>query len=123
MGADRERADVEKTLSNTPLAVGLRDGNEPVAAARVLTDFVYYAKIYDVIVAKSRRGEGFGERLMNAVIEHPDLISTNLTLNCREGLVPFYEWCGFEEHDVTTEIAGSEEGFVRMTYWRENEHR
>lgn len=119
--ADREHGNVERALENTSLAIGLRDGDELVAAARVFTDFVYYAKVYDVIVAESRRGEGLGARLMETVIEHSDLDGLNLQLDCREGLVPFYERCGFEEHDVTTEIAGFEEGFAPMVHWRAGE--
>jgi predicted GNAT family N-acyltransferase len=119
--ADREYAYVERALEHTSLAIGLRDGGELVAAARVFTDFVYYAKIYDVIVAEARRGNGFGERLMETVIEHPDPDDINLQLDCREGLVEFYEQCEFEEHDMTTEIAGSEEGFIPMVHWREDE--
>lgn len=115
--ADREHAAVEKALENTSLAVGLRDGNELVAAARVFTDFVYYAKVYDVIVAESQRGDGLGERLMEAVTEYPDIDSIDvIELLCREGLIPFYESCGFEVFDTRTEINDHEEEFVKMNY-------
>lgn len=115
--ADREHAAVEKALENTSLAVGLCDENEIVAAARVFTDFVYYAKVYDVIVAESRRGDGLGERLMETVTEHPDLDSIDvIELGCREGLIPFYESCGFKVFDTRAEINGHEEEFVKMNY-------
>jgi predicted GNAT family N-acyltransferase len=115
--ADREHADVEQALENTPLAVGLREDGELIAAARVLTDFVYYAKVYDVIVADSRRGEGLGERLMNAITDHPNLDSIDvIELGCREGLIPFYERCGFEVHDNQADVDGDSEEFVKMNY-------
>jgi predicted GNAT family N-acyltransferase len=113
---DRERGDIERALENTSLAIGLRDRDELVAAARVFTDFVYYAKVYDVIVAESRRGEGLGNRLMETVTEHPDLGSIDvIELGCREGLIPFYETCGFEVYD-TLLADEHEENFVKMNY-------
>ena len=89
-----------------------------MAAARVLTDFAYYATVYDVIVAADRRGEGFGAVLVEAVVDHPDLRATpGLSLLCREGLVPFYESVGFEPFDPEMEIPeGGTEELVRMTY-------
>lgn len=101
---DREHGDVEQALENTPLAVGLREDDELVAAARVLTDFVYYAKVYDVVVAESRRGESLGEQLMDAIIGHPNLADVNPTLMCRTGLVEFYESCGFEPYPKSVEV-------------------
>jgi predicted GNAT family N-acyltransferase len=115
--ADREHADVKQALEHTSLAIGLRDEDELVAAARVFTDFVYYAKVYDVIVAEARRGNGFGERLMRAVTDHPDLDSIDvIELLCRDGLIPFYETCGFAVYDTRVEIDGHEEEFVKMNY-------
>lgn len=42
---DRSLAGVKRALAHTPLAVGLREDDELVAAARVLTDFTYYAQV------------------------------------------------------------------------------
>lgn len=114
--ADREAAGVERALANG-LAVGLRDDGDLIAAARALTDRVYYAKVYDVIVAASRRRDGVGEVLVGAVLDHDALAGVNvIELTCREGLIPFYERCGFAVHDATVETDGSEETFVKMNY-------
>ncbi|WP_137284453.1 GNAT family N-acetyltransferase [Halorussus salinisoli] len=131
---DRDVAGVREALAETEVAVGVEceartaseaSGGEPraddgelVAAARVLTDYNYYANVFDVIVAADRRGEGLGEVLMNAVCDHPDLQSVpGLSLLCREGLVPFYESVGFEPFDSEFEVPeGGTEELVRMTY-------
>lgn len=83
-----------------------------------MTDFTYYAMVYDVIVAADRRGEGLGETLLDAVVEHPDLQSLpGLALLCRRGLVPYYESVGFEQFDPKTDVPeGGREEVVRMTY-------
>jgi predicted GNAT family N-acyltransferase len=114
---DRNVTEVADALANTPLAVGIRDDGELVAAARVLTDFVYYARIYDVIVAETRRGEGFGEELLSAVLEHADLSEVNPVLICREGLVPFYESVGFEPYPETVDHPDGDDEELHQLYY------
>jgi predicted GNAT family N-acyltransferase len=87
----------------------------------VLTDYTYYATVYDVVVAEAVRGEGYGRQLMAGVLEHQDLQSVDgLALSCRAGLVAFYESVGFErfEREVDEPEGGIEE-LVRMTDERE----
>jgi GNAT superfamily N-acetyltransferase len=101
--ADRTVEDVREALSNTLVAVGVRDDGELVAAGRVVTDGVYYAKLYDVVVAASRRGEGVGTELLDAVVSHPELDGVFLSVTYREGLVEFYERAGFEPYPSPVE--------------------
>ncbi|MFB6071397.1 MAG: GNAT family N-acetyltransferase [Halobacterium sp.] len=102
--ADRDEREVSEALRNTDEVVLLRDETgEPVASARVVTDYVYYAMVYDVIVAEDRRGDGLGADLLAAIIDHPRLQDVNPSLLAREGLVPFYESCGFEVMDEAVE--------------------
>lgn len=118
--ADRDVEGVRRALEGTEVAVGIEAEGELVAAARVLTDGVYYATVFDVIVATDRRGEGFGRRLLEALVGHPDLREVaGLSLLCRRGLVPYYESVGFERFDPEIEVPedGTEE-LVRMTYRR-----
>ena len=102
--ADRDRESVATALSNTDLAVGLREGGDLVAAARVVTDFTYYARVYDVIVAAGRRGEGVGRRLVSTLADDGRLSGVNLVLLCREGLAPFYESAGFEPYPEEVDV-------------------
>jgi hypothetical protein len=83
----------------------------------VLTDYTYYANVFDVIVAADRRAEGCGKELLEGIRAHPDLQSVvGLSLLCRRGLVPFYESVGFELFDPEMEIPeGRTEELVRMT--------
>lgn len=114
---DRDVEGVRRALDATPVAMGVDDGGL-VAAARVLTDYQYYAKAYDVIVAADRRGEGYGEQLLAAVRDHRALRDVDLLmLNCREGLVPFYESVGFEVVGWEAHLPdGGTEPLVRMQY-------
>ncbi|GAB3682701.1 hypothetical protein GCM10028857_09050 [Salinarchaeum chitinilyticum] len=116
--ADREVDGVRRALASTPVAVGVVEDDRLVAAARVVTDHTYYATVYDVIVAADRRGDGVGETLLAAVLDHPDLRALpRLSLLSRRGLVPFYESVGFEVFDAEVDVPeGGTEELVRMTY-------
>lgn len=115
---DRAVEGVRAALAETEIALGVAADGDLVAAARVLTDYRYYATVFDVIVAADRREEGHGETLMAAVVDHPDLQGLpGLSLLCREGLVPFYESVGFAVYDRELDVPeGGTERLVRMTY-------
>jgi predicted GNAT family N-acyltransferase len=108
--ADRSEKEVAQLIKNTDEVIGLWDTetNTLVASARVLTDYHQYSMIYEVIVAESRRGENLGRQVVDAVIAHPELQDVILTLRCREGLVPFYDKCGFELRDRDIEMPDGE---------------
>ena len=99
--AGRTVEEVRNILDYTDEVICLWDTEteDLIGSARVLTDYHYYGMIYEVIVLESRRSEGFGERVMNAISEHPRLEEVTLMLHCQEKLVPFYEKCGFTTHD------------------------
>lgn len=71
---------VERSLANS-LCFGLYNIVDPVlpgrieqiGLARVITDFATFAYLCDVFVDEQFRGRGLGKRLMNAVMQHPDL--------------------------------------------------
>ncbi len=120
--ADRDTETVRRALENTDETVLLREDGDPIAAARVLTDYVYYAMVYDVIVAESHRNEGVGEKQIGAVRDHPRLQDVAPSLLAREGLVPFYEACGFEVMDENIEHPnGDPEPLSWMLHRRDEE--
>jgi len=121
--ADREVEGVRIALAETSVAVGVEDDGDLVASARVLTDYTYYATVYDVIVAADRRGEGLGATLLEAVLDHPELQDVpGLTLLCRRGLIPYYESVGFETFDSGVDVPeGGSEELVRMIYERDDD--
>jgi GNAT superfamily N-acetyltransferase len=97
--ADRDRADVDAVLAGSDAVVAFADAEtaELVAFARAIADGVYKAFVFDVIVAPERRNEGLGERLMDAILEHPVVADVeHVELYCREAMVPFYERWEFE---------------------------
>jgi GNAT superfamily N-acetyltransferase len=85
----RELEDVRRMLEQTDIVV---------AFARGLTDGVYKALIFDVIVADPHRSHGLGRALMDALLEHPRLKRVrHLELYCLPELIPFYRRWGFTD--------------------------
>ena len=95
----RTREDVVKMLASTDVIIGLVDEcDRLIGITRVLTDFVYRAMIFDVIIKPTHRKMGLGAKLMDAVLNHPKLQTVeNFALNCLPHMIPFYERWGFSD--------------------------
>lgn len=104
----RCKNDVSLMLLNTDITIGIKDETDKlVGFTRVLTDFVYKATIYDVIVHMDWRGKDIGKQLMDSIMNHEKLKHIEyFDLNCLPEMYPFYEKWGF-----TTEVG--ELGFMR----------
>ena len=67
-----------------------------IAFARVLTDGVFKAFVFDVIVASEDRGRGVGGKLMDHIVAYSALARVkHIELYCLPDLIPFYERWGF----------------------------
>lgn len=94
----RQRNDIRRMLEHTDEIIALVEPDQRlVAFARVLTDYVYRATVYDVIVKDSDRGQGVGRQLLETIVNHPALQSVEaIYLTCLPDIVPFYEKWGFK---------------------------
>jgi GNAT superfamily N-acetyltransferase len=95
---ERALADVPILLNNTDLLFGLWDdeAQQLAAFARVLTDWVYRAILFDVIVATDYRGRGLGATLVEHITTHPRLAQVEcIQLFCTPEMRPFYQKYGF----------------------------
>lgn len=94
----RQDSDVRQMLQHSDVIVAISEkaSGRLVGFARVLTDFVYKALVFDVIVDAGYRSQGLGRMLMDAVVNHPRLRPVmHLELYCLPEMVPFYERWGF----------------------------
>ncbi|MCB0221882.1 MAG: GNAT family N-acetyltransferase [Chrysiogenetes bacterium] len=94
--AGRTREETARVLEGSDLTLGLVQEGTLVGFARVLTDGVFKALIFDVMVAPEQRGSDLGRRLIDEIISHPKLSGVkHFELYCRPRMVPFYEKWGF----------------------------
>ncbi len=98
----RQLDGVRRMLQHSDIIIAFCDADTKklVAFTRILTDYVYKALVFDVIVAAPYRNTGLGRRLMDAVVNHPALKTVrHVELYCLPELMPFYQQWGF-----TTEL-------------------
>lgn len=90
---------IRKMLNHTDLIIGLCDeGQKLVGFARVITDYVYRAVLWDVIVAQSYQRQGLGKMLINEIINHPSLQDVEtIYLTCLPEMVSYYEQFDFRD--------------------------
>lgn len=94
---DRERDGVERMLAGSDLVLSATAGGALVGFVRAITDGVYRAAIFDLIVDPSWRGRGLGVELIERAHAHPVLAGCRrVELICVEEMVPFYEKRGYE---------------------------
>ncbi len=96
----RTKTDVVKALaSGGPVFAFIDpDGDELVAFARAMTDGVYKAMIFDIIVKSTWRNTGLGGLLMETVMNDPALVNIkHRELYCLAEMVPFYQKWGFTD--------------------------
>jgi N-acetylglutamate synthase-like GNAT family acetyltransferase len=90
---------IRKMLKNTDYHFSAWDDKRLVGFARVLTDRVYRATLWDVVIHPDYQGQGIGEALMNRILSHPVLSRVEkFWLNTRDKH-GFYEKFGFVRSD------------------------
>lgn len=94
---DRTIEEVELCIDGSQVIVGIEDDSENlIAFARVVTDFVFKAFIFDVIVHKKLRKTGLGNEIMHMIHNHPLLKSVpTFELYCLPEMCAFYEEYGY----------------------------
>ncbi|MBI3621421.1 MAG: GNAT family N-acetyltransferase [Nitrospirae bacterium] len=86
---------IRTMLAHTDYHFSAWDGPRLIGFARVLTDGIYRATLWDVVVHPDYQGRGVGEELMNRILAHPVLSRVEkFWLNTRDKF-GFYQKFGF----------------------------
>jgi GNAT superfamily N-acetyltransferase len=67
---DRSLEDVIETINNSD-CYGIFENNKQIGFARVVSDYVLFAFLFDVFIVEEHRGRGLSKTLLNAVFENP----------------------------------------------------
>lgn len=82
-----------------PFALIDNNTQELVGFARVLTDEIRYAYIYDVMTKESLRCKGIGKMIMHAILVHPKLSRVKyFELTCAPDMTDYYKKFGFSDN-------------------------
>ena len=94
----RSLKDTKAAVSGSQIVLAAVEGEEVAGFVRVLTDYVFKAMIFDLIVARSFRGQNVGQLLVEKILEHRDLTKVrHFELYCLPELEAYYRKLGFTE--------------------------
>ncbi len=97
----RSLEDTQRMLAHTDVIISAWDGSKLVGFGRVLTDFVYRASIWDVIVDRDYKDQDIGKGLVQGILTHPSLEHVELVWLCTRRYQGFYASLGFSDKEQT----------------------
>lgn len=87
-------------LAKTDVVISAWDGPRLVGFGRVLTDYVFRASIWDVIVDRDYQRRKIGTEIVRRILDHPTLRQVELFWLCTR-MPGFYERLGFSAKEQT----------------------
>ena len=99
--SDRSLEEVRRVVAGSDLILALLNPNDEVIAfSRVLTDKIFKAVLFDVIVRPDYRDRGVGKLLVEQLVNHPMLLAVkSVELYCPDRISRFYKSMGFDVSD------------------------
>ena len=97
----RSLKDIQGMLVETDVTISAWDGTKLVGFGRVLTDYVYRASIWDVIVDVSYQDQDIGKGLVQRILTHTSLAQVELFWLCTRRYQGFYTSLGFSDKEQT----------------------
>ncbi|MCZ6800352.1 MAG: GNAT family N-acetyltransferase [Nitrospirae bacterium] len=88
-------------LSSTNLVISAWDNQKIVGCGRVITDYIYRASIWDIIIDKNFQGQDLGSGIVHKILNHPTLVSVELFWLCTQDKQAFYRNLGFSDKEQT----------------------
>ena len=102
----RKSKEIKKMLSKSQVIVSMWDKGKLIGFGRASSDQIYRAVLWDVVIDKKHQAKGYGERLVNAMLQNRLLLKVEkiyiMTTNCHD----FYAKMGFnlEKHQKLMRI-------------------
>ncbi len=98
-GRSRSVAQIEKMLEGTDLCFSIRHKGQLIAFCRILTDFVFRASLWDIVVHPDHQGKGLGSTLIDYALGHPAVRDIPMVITYTSELGPFLANLGFRPMD------------------------
>lgn len=98
-GRSRSIEQIEMMLKGTSMCFSVRHLGRLVAFCRILTDFVFRASLWDIMVHPDHQGKGLGSSLLDYALLHPKIRDIPLITTYTSELSPFLSKLGFRNED------------------------
>ena len=94
---NRSINDLRKSLANSDAIISLWDGNEIVGFGRALSDGVFRAVLWDIVIDKNHQGKGYGKLIVNNLLNSRKLKNTKKIYLMTTNKKLFYSQIDFKE--------------------------
>jgi ribosomal protein S18 acetylase RimI-like enzyme len=101
---DRRLEDLQSAILSSRPVVAAWDGDRLIGFSRALSDGVYRATIWDVVVHPDYQGAGLGRKLVETILSHPHVNRAERIYLMTTHQQSFYERIGFEQNYSTTMV-------------------
>jgi len=86
----------QKIALENSINFGLFKNGKQIAYSRVMTDMVFFAYLLDVFVIDEAQGNGYGQLLMDKILNYPSLKNIDKWMLATRDAHSLYEKFGFE---------------------------
>jgi len=93
----RSLKELRKMLRGSQAVISLWSENELVGFGRASSDGIYRAVLWDVVIDENHQGKGNGKLLLEALLNHPNLVEVERVYLMTTNQAGFYGELGFEE--------------------------
>lgn len=104
----RSVEDLATALAHSEPVVLVWDGDRVIGHARAISDGVYRATIWDVVIHPDYQGRGLGRKLVQTVLAHPKLARVERVYLTTTYQQQFYERIGFKVNPSSTMVLFNE---------------
>jgi ribosomal protein S18 acetylase RimI-like enzyme len=102
--AGRQMEDLAVAIAHSCPVISAWDGDRLVGFARALSDGIYRATIWDVVIHPDYRGSGLGRKLVQTVLAHPHISQVERVYLMTSHQQNFYSQIGFQPNTTTTMV-------------------
>ncbi len=103
---ERSLEELAIAIANSDPVVSVWDRKKMIGFARAISDGIYRATIWDVVIHPDYRGAGLGQKLVETVLSHPRMNRVERVYLMTTDRQHFYEQIGFQLNSNTTMVLG-----------------
>ncbi len=100
----RQPGEMAQVIAHSKPVVTAWNGKQLIGFSRAMSDGLFRATIWDVVIHPDYQGAGLGRRLVETIIAHPHMNRVERTYLMTTHQQRFYERIGFEQNSSTTMV-------------------
>ena len=100
-GRSRSISQIDRMIEGTDMCFSARYEGKMVAFCRIVTDFIFRASLWDIMVHPDHQGHGLGSKLISYALKHPAISDIPMIITYSSELGPFLSNLGFNSVEGT----------------------